>query len=65
MTEQLFSVPDITCEHCAATIREAVTGVPGVHTVRVDVAGKQVRVIGHADAQALHAAIADAGYRAA
>ncbi len=65
MTELLFSVPGITCGHCAAAIRASVGCVPGVRDGAVDVAGKQVRVAGDGDAAAVRAAIADAGYQAA
>ena len=65
MNEQLFSVPGITCGHCATAIREAVHCVPGVSGVDVDIAGKTVRVAGDGDTAAVRAAIADAGYQAA
>ena len=64
MNVQLFSVPGITCGHCATAIREAVRCVPGVSGVDVDIAGKTVRVAGDGDAAAVRAAIADAGYQA-
>ena len=59
-----FTVPGITCGHCAAAITQAVRCVPGVQDVDVDLAGKQVRVAGSEDAAAVRAAIADAGYQA-
>jgi copper chaperone CopZ len=65
MTEQTFSVPGISCDHCATAIRESVRVVPGVHAVAVDVAGRTVRVTGDGDTAAVRAAIADAGYQAA
>ena len=65
MNDLLFSVPGITCGHCASAIREAVQGVPGVCHVDVDITAKTVRVAGEGDAAALRAAIADAGYQAA
>ena len=65
MNDQLFSVPGITCGHCATAIREAVRCVPGVRDVDVDIDAKTVRVAGGGDAAALRAAIADAGYQAA
>ena len=65
MTDQLFSVPGITCGHCATAIRESVGCVPGVQDVDVDIAGKTVRVAGDSDSAAVRAAIADAGYQAA
>jgi copper chaperone len=65
MKEQLFSVPGITCGHCASAIREAVQEVPGVCAVDVDLVAKTVRVAGDGEIAALRAAIADAGYEAA
>ncbi|HEX5203914.1 MAG TPA: heavy-metal-associated domain-containing protein [Actinoplanes sp.] len=65
MNEQLFSVPGITCGHCASAIRAAVGEVAGVNFVDVDIAGKTVRVGGDGDEAAVRAAIADAGYAAA
>jgi copper ion binding protein len=64
MNDQLFSVPGITCGHCATAIREAVGCVPGVSGVDVDIDAKTVRVAGDGDATAVRAAIADAGYQA-
>jgi copper chaperone CopZ len=65
MNDLLFSVPGITCGHCASAIREAVQEVPGVCQVDVDITAKTVRVAGEGDAVAVRAAIADAGYQAA
>ncbi|MGK5684055.1 heavy-metal-associated domain-containing protein [Actinoplanes sp. URMC 104] len=65
MNDLLFSVPGIACGHCAAAIRDCVTDVPGVRAVDVDVPAKTVRVAGGADAAAVRAAIAEAGYEAA
>ena len=42
--EVILSVPDISCEHCEATITEALTPVDGVQSVRVDIPVKQVAV---------------------
>lgn len=64
MNEQLFSVPGITCGHCATAIRQEVAAVPGVRHVDVDITGKTVRVTGGEDG-AIRAAIAEAGYDAA
>ncbi len=65
MNALLFSVPDITCGHCASAIRAEVCSLPGVTGVDVDLIGKQVRVTGTADASAVRDAIAEAGYQAA
>ncbi len=65
MNELLFSVPGITCGHCASAIRAEVGCLPGVIGVDVDVTDKQVRVTGTADADAVRDAIAEAGYQTA
>jgi copper chaperone len=44
MASTVLNVPDISCEHCERTITNALTPVQGVHSVRVDIPGKQVRV---------------------
>ncbi|MEV4709316.1 heavy-metal-associated domain-containing protein [Actinoplanes sp. NPDC049316] len=64
MNDQLFSVPGISCGHCATAIRHEVGAVPGVRHVDVDLAGKTVRVTG-GEERAIRAAIAEAGYEAA
>jgi copper chaperone len=44
MTTVFLSVPDISCEHCARTIRRALAPVEGIHDLDVDIPAKQVRV---------------------
>ena len=39
-----LSVPDISCAHCARTIEGAVSPLPGVREVSVDIPGKRVQV---------------------
>ena len=39
-----LTAPDISCEHCVATITKAVGGLTGVSTVAADEQTKQVRV---------------------
>jgi P-type Cu+ transporter len=64
MMETTFKVPGITCQGCASSIKEAVSAVPGVSAVEVDVPSKTVRVAhdGSASRQAIAAALAGAGY---
>lgn len=62
MTTNVLSVPEISCNHCKAAIESAVGVVPGVARVAVDVDAKTVTVEGDAAADAVTAAIADAGY---
>jgi YHS domain-containing protein/copper chaperone CopZ len=44
MTQITLNVPDITCDHCDRTIRNALTPVAGVKRVAVDIPAKQVEV---------------------
>ncbi len=44
MAQTILNVPDISCEHCQKTITKALTPVPGVHAVDVDIPARQVRV---------------------
>jgi copper chaperone len=60
-----YVVPDMSCAHCERALREALTALPGVERVDVDLAGKTVRVHGAADDAAVRAAIDDAGYESA
>jgi copper ion binding protein len=64
VTETVYSVSGMTCEHCAQAVTRAVTGIPGVHDVAVDVTAGKVAV--HSDAalpvEGVRAAIEDAGY---
>ncbi len=61
-----YAVPAIHCEHCAMSIREEVTEVPGVETVDVDLDAKTVKVSGDGVSDELvRAAIGEAGYEVA
>ncbi|MCX5250623.1 heavy-metal-associated domain-containing protein [Streptomyces sp. NBC_00201] len=63
MAQKQYLVTGMTCEHCAASITEEVSQVPGVTDVDVDVTAGSVSVGGtdlH-DAR-LRAAIVEAGY---
>lgn len=44
MTTTNLSAPDISCGGCANAIRRALTGLPGISNVTVDVAQKMVSV---------------------
>lgn len=57
----VYSVPDISCDHCVNAITKEVTAVPGVTTLEVDLAAKTVSVAG-GDSAAIIAAIDEAGF---
>ena len=60
----VFSVPEMSCDHCVAAITGAVSPLEGVESVAIDLAAKTVAVVG-GDRDAIVDAIDDAGYDAA
>jgi copper chaperone len=61
----IYSVPDMSCGHCAAAIEKAVRGVDDMAEVRCDLAGKSVVIETTAGTEAVMAALAAEGYPAA
>lgn len=61
MTIEL-TVPDMTCGHCVKIITEAVQGAAPGAEIQADLAMHRVRVSGTQRADAVRAAIRDAGY---
>jgi copper chaperone len=57
-----YAVSGMTCEHCVRSVTEEVSEVPGVTAVDVDLATGRVTVSGDAGADAVRAAVAEAGY---
>lgn len=57
-----LSVPGMTCSHCVRAVSAAVSDVPDVQSVHVDLASKTVHVTGAADEEAVRAAVVEAGY---
>ena len=56
------SVEGMTCEHCVRAVTQALSTVPGVESVTVDLAAGQVHVTGSPDLATVHDAIAAEGY---
>jgi len=55
-------VEDMTCGHCAGTIKKAIeTGLPGT-SVKADPASKLVSVRGAADLRSIQSLVTEAGY---
>ena len=44
MTTTELNVPEISCDHCARAITQALTPQPGIAAVQADVAGRRVTV---------------------
>lgn len=57
-----FTVDGMSCAHCVASITAAVSPLPGVTGVEVDLTGGRVTVDGNPDSAAVAAAIEDCGY---
>jgi copper chaperone len=60
----VLHAPDISCDHCAMTIKRELAGVQGISGVQVDVANKTVE-LEYDDDQVLNqvrAILADIGY---
>jgi copper chaperone len=45
MSSTTYSVPNISCRHCVATIEREVGAVPGVEEVKADLEAKEVMVV--------------------
>ncbi len=56
-----YSVPDISCDHCVASISGQLDKIGDVNSYNVDVTAKTVSVEGGEDA-AIRSAIDEAGY---
>jgi len=65
VTNRVFNVPDISCNHCKRAIEEAVAAIPEVDSVVVTVDRRVVEVAGVASDDAVIAAIQLAGYEVA
>ena len=60
----VLQVKDMSCQHCVNSVKRAVSGLPGVRGVDVDLDAKEVRFdLGDgANSDVLVQAIADAGF---
>jgi copper chaperone len=62
MTMHEFSVQDMTCGHCAATITEAVKSVDPAGRCEFDLSARRVKVESAFSAERIAAAITKAGF---
>jgi copper chaperone len=61
-----YTVQGMTCSHCVLSVREELSEVPGVSAVDVDLTSGRMTVTGQdIDDNAVHAAVAYAGYEVA
>ncbi|WP_103256073.1 heavy-metal-associated domain-containing protein [Tabrizicola aquatica] len=59
-----YSIPDMSCGHCKATVEAALAAVPGIGAVQVDLSARRVDVADSAAPAEVLAALAAAGYPA-
>lgn len=64
MTTQKFKIDGMSCGNCAAQVKSAVSAVPGVSEVDVNLLKGVATVTGTFDADDVLAAIATTGYTA-
>ncbi|MFN3401309.1 MAG: heavy-metal-associated domain-containing protein [Ferrovibrio sp.] len=57
-----FTVPDMTCGHCEASIRKVVSTLPGVDDIVIDRPNKRVSVRGSVSDEMVRKAIETAGF---
>lgn len=57
-----FTVPDMTCGHCAGRIKALVAGIDAEATVDIDLPAHRVRIDSGVDAETYRAALTEADY---
>ena len=62
MSERVFTVEGMTCDHCVQAVTREVSSLSGVQSARVDLASKQLTVNGDASDAAIADAVEEAGY---
>jgi copper chaperone len=66
MDQRTYTVNGMTCDHCARSVSEEVGAVGGVSDVAVELTSGRLTVSGERFADdAVHAAVAEAGYAVA
>ena len=60
-----LTLPDMTCGHCAATVKRTVAALDPNAQVEVDLPSHQVRIQTQADAEQVRKALEEEGYPAA
>jgi len=60
----VFSVPDMSCDHCKAAITEALEAVDDTVEIDVDMDAREIDVFSDAGDEAIQAALKAAGYPA-
>ncbi len=56
-------IEGMSCEHCAKVVKEALSRLPGVEAVEVELQAGEARLAGSPDPEAVRQAVEEAGYR--
>ncbi|MCV7301415.1 heavy-metal-associated domain-containing protein [Mycobacterium barrassiae] len=66
-TTTTVTVTGMSCGHCAASVREEITEIPGVRAVEVDLTSGTVTIDSDSvvESSAIRSAVEDAGYQLA
>jgi Cu2+-exporting ATPase/Cu+-exporting ATPase len=66
MSSRTLSISGMSCQHCVKRVKEALSALPGVKDVKVDLQGGKaiIESEGVPDEAALRLAVEDAGYEA-
>jgi copper chaperone len=67
MSTTTVTVAGMSCRHCATSVREEITEIPGVRAVDVDLASGNVTIASDSvvETAAIKTAVEDAGYQLA
>ncbi len=60
-----FTVPDMNCKHCQATVAKALNEIPGITNVEISLDDRQVKVNGDVDRETVEKKIKEAGFNPA
>lgn len=62
MSERVFTVEGMTCDHCVQAVTREVSAVPGVVSASVELSSKRLTIAGDAAQTDIADAVAEAGY---
>ena len=63
MNTRVYHIEGMNCNHCRMAAEKALSSVPGVESVHVDLDSKEARVTGTADEALLSKAVSEVGFR--
>jgi copper chaperone len=58
----IFTVPDMSCDHCRMRIEKSLSGLGGIESIKIDITKKTVEITGTAAEHEIEERIRNAGY---